>query len=413
MKNKKIVIIATIIVIIFGGLALLHLTHNSHLESQTSNITHYTCGMHPDIRVSPKEYDNGNTKCPICHMDLVPVYQEEELEYYGCGMSGKEHVFLLADAQGMTCPMCGMELVKLTGKKADELRGIAGQVKIGHDQVERSGIKTEEIQLLSLYKEIRTVGKVAYDPALVIAQEEFLSSLKALDKINQGGLSEIKERTSSLVASARRKLQLLGLSMEQINELEKNRDISTNLLLPEAKMWVYGDVYEYELGWIKVGGKVMVIANSLPGEEFIGVISSINPVIDPKKRSMTFRAEVDNPNLALKPEMYVDVVIMSQYAGAGKDDAVLALPKEALLDTGRRKIVWVEKAHGEYEGQLVKLGPEANAMVDNISKQFYPVLSGLEKGDKVVTKANFLIDSQSQLTGSASGAYGGALEHQH
>ena len=88
---------------------------------------------------------------------------------------------------------------------------------------------------------------------------------------------------------------------------------------------------------------------------------------------------------------------------------VIAIPKDAVLDTGIRKIVWVDKKNGEYEGRIVELGPEATASIVGVGTKFYPVLKGLSEGDNVVTKANFLIDSQSQLTGVAAGAYSGAL----
>ena len=85
-----------------------------------------------------------------------------------------------------------------------------------------------------------------------------------------------------------------------------------------------------------------------------------------------------------------------------KATQVLAIPATAVLDTGIRKIVYTEKSIGQYVGKEVALGPKAG--------DYYPVLEGLEEGDKVVTSANFLIDSQSQLTGGASALYGGAME---
>jgi hypothetical protein len=81
---------------------------------------------------------------------------------------------------------------------------------------------------------------------------------------------------------------------------------------------------------------------------------------------------------------------------------VLAIPATAVLDTGIRKIVYIDKGNGQYVGKEVTLGPKAG--------DYYPVLEGLEEGDRVVTSANFLIDSQSQLTGGASALYGGAME---
>jgi Cu(I)/Ag(I) efflux system membrane fusion protein len=369
--------------------------------------------MHPSVKVSPEEYRKGKVNCPICNMRLTPVYKEkkaEEVPFYGCGMEGEEHIFQIREIKkGMTCPICGMPLKKLSKEEADRLKGAAGRVKIKGDQARRAGVRTQPVRRLALFKEIRTVGKVAYDPKLAIAQEEFISAVNTLDKIRKGNIQEIKDRAQRLVESSKRKLRLLGLSEGQIRELENTGKVQGNLILPEKKMWIYGDVYEYELAWVKTGGKVRVTASSLPGEKFTGVISSVNPVVDPKTRSVRFRVEVENPGLKLKPEMYVDVIIASMYRSPEGKHLVLAIPRDAVLDTGIRKIVWLDKGNDEYEGRLVEIGPEASANIGGKTERLYPVLKGLREGELVVTRANFLIDSQSQITGVAASAYGGAV----
>ncbi|PIR65665.1 MAG: hypothetical protein COU52_02995 [Candidatus Omnitrophica bacterium CG10_big_fil_rev_8_21_14_0_10_43_8] len=389
-------------------------SHEKKEMSSEEKILYYTCGMHPSVKVSPVEYNKGKVNCPICNMKLVPVLSAEEqaeISYYGCGMEGEEHVFLIQKIEGMTkCPVCGMPLKKLTKGEADTLKGVVSRVKIKGEQARLAGVKTSPVKKMHLYKEIRTVGTVAYDPELAIAQEEFISSIKVLDKIEEGRISEIKERAMSLVESSKRKLRLLGLSNEQIDELARTREIQTSLVLPEEKMWVYGDVYEYELSWVKIGSEVKVIASGLPGETFRGVVASVNPVLSPKTRSVRFRAEIENPELKLKPQMYVDLVIQSMYMGPGGEHMVLAVPKGAVLNTGTRKIIWIDKQDGEYEGRLIEIGPEATATVDGKEGKFYPVSKGVSEGELVVTEANFLIDSQSQISGIASSVYGGALE---
>ena len=407
--------------------------------STEKEILYYTCGMHPSVKVAPEEYNKGSVNCPICNMKLIPVYSDEggsasgereeagdEGVYYGCGVdtegkcphcdSGEqdaecicgEHSFVIK-GQKMDCPVCGEPLKELTQRDLDKLKGVVSRVKVKSEQARLAGVRTETVSRHRLHKEIRTVGKVAYDPQLAIAQEEFISSLKALDKISEGRISEIEDRVRSLVESSKRKLRLLGMSGEQIKELEEEREIQTSLILPEEKMWIYGDVYEYEMSWVRSGEKVEVTTSSLPGEKFQGVISSVNPVLDPKTRSVKFRAEVDNHELKLKPEMYVDIVIMSMYVSPAGEHMVIAIPRDAVLDTGMRKIVWVDKGLGEYEGRIVELGPEATAKIDEESARFYPVLKGLSEGERVVTKANFLIDSQSQITGIAASSYGGTI----
>jgi len=267
----------------------------------------------------------------------------------------------------------------------------------------------EPVVKRQLFKEIRAVGRVAYDPQLAIAQDEFISTIKAYNKAKQGQVIEIIERSKSLIESSKRKLRLLGLNEEQIEELERTQKVQVNLILPGEKMWIYGDVYEYELTWIKKDSFVRVRPISLVGEEFWGTVVSISPVVDPQTRSVRFRALVDNPGQRLKPDMYVDIEIMSQYTDPDGNTEVLSIPKSALLDTGRRRIVWVDKGNGQFEGRAIEIGPEA---IDNSNDfiKFYPVLMGLNEGDMVVTKGNFLIDSQSQITGVVASSFGGALE---
>ena len=385
--HQRYIPLFIISVLLLGILSLpLFLTSCGHKDHQSQgsseNIAYYTCGMHPSVHIKPEDY-NEDVLCPICNMKLVPVMKE---------MSGQS---------------TGHDMNKMN---TEDVLQKETKIRINQSQADLAGVKTEHVRKLHLFKEIRTIGKVAYDPDMAIAQDEFISSLKALEQIDQGNIPEIIERTQNLLLSARRKLQLLGLSSAQIDDIKKTRSIQGNLILPEKKMWIYGSVYEYELSWIKVGGKLKVTTTSIPGKEFRGTISSINPVVDPKTRSVRFRALIDNTDLQLKPEMYVNVTIMSMFKGANGTHLALAIPKEAVLDTGSRQVVWVKNDDGSYTGKNVAIGPEATAQVDDQKKKFYPVLKGLKEHDVVVTKANFLIDSQSQLSGSAAAAaFGGAL----
>jgi Cu(I)/Ag(I) efflux system membrane fusion protein len=343
--------------------------------STEKEILYYTCGMHPSIRVSPEEYKRGKTNCPICNMNLVPVYKENRDE--------------------ITKP---------------KMKGVVGHVRLEREQIIRANVETTPARLLHLFKEIRTVGRIAYDPKLAVAQEEFISALQSNDRISKGSIKEITRRSEELVDSSRRKLRLLGMSQEQIAELEKTREVQTNLILPEDKVWVYADVYEFELGWIEEGQMAKVTTSAFPGEEFRGKIISVNPTLDPKTRSVRIRLEIENPDMKLKPDMYVDVIIESMYISPEGSHRVLATPREAVLDTGLRKIVWVDLGNGEFQAREVEVGLEATTEIDGKTQRYLPILKGLNEGELVVTRGNFLIDSQSELTGAAAAAYGGALE---
>jgi Cu(I)/Ag(I) efflux system membrane fusion protein len=287
-------------------------------------------------------------------------------------------------------------------------------LKLSPREIALAGVVSEEITFRDLFKEIRTVGKIAYDPQLYKAEEEFIQALKTSQALQESREGQLKERTASLAEAARLKLRLMGLSDQQIDGLKDADGPDRSLIISDEKnpyVWVYADVYEYELSWVKEDQPVKVVSLSYPGEEFQGRIVAIDPVLNPDTRAERVRIKIDNSRLKLKPQMYVDIYIK----GYLKDDKemqrkVLAVPENAVLDTGMRKLAYLDLGNGIYSGKEVEVGPQAEAYVGGQKLNFYPVVSGLKAGDKVVTRANFLIDSQSQLTATVtSSAYGGAL----
>ncbi len=395
------------------------------IKNEEGKISYWTCSMHPSV------HSNKPGKCPICGMELIPVYKEEAMKeeaYYGCGVKeeghcphcdeGKTdaacicggHSVTIKDSK-MNCPVCGKPLKKLEPEELQKIdKSIVSRVSLKKEQMELAGIVTEPVRKYHLSKTIRTVGKIAFDPELAIAEEEFLTALETREKVSKSPDVDVINRANDIVNKSKLRLRLLGLSDEQIKELEGSRTTQTNLILPEDKAWVYADIYEYDISWIKEGEAAKVTAIAFPGEEFSGVIKAINPVLDPKTRSVKIRIEIQNPEKKLKPEMYVDVIIENMYISPDGSHEVLAVPKEAILDTGTRKIAYVQTKEGEYLGKEVKVGPEAVASVDGRELRLYPILSGLVEGDLVVKKGNFLLDSQSQLTGGMSVLWGGAQE---
>jgi Cu(I)/Ag(I) efflux system membrane fusion protein len=265
-------------------------------------------------------------------------------------------------------------------------------------------LKTKTVKHVSLFKEIRTVGVIAYDPVLVVAEEEFLAALRARDKVLKSDIAQVRESAETLLNSSRRKLMILGVSESEISKLEEERRVHSNLLLPEEKMWVYANIYEQDLEWVQMGLGVTVRSVAAPGRDFRGVIKAVEPILDAKTRTAKVRIEVDNFNLILKPKMYVDVYVKT------KPKYVLAVPKEAVLDTGLRKIAYVDKGEGHFVKVELMTGVEGVVLIDGKKRPFLVILSGLKKGDVVVTSANFLIDSESQITGGSSNLYGGAKE---
>ena len=216
-----------------------------------------------------------------------------------------------------------------------------------------------------------------------------------------------------------------------------------------SNLWMQADIYESDLAEIQVGQAVMIHTQAYPDEVFKGKIVFLDPYLNSKTRTVKVRVDVPNPGFRLKPGMFVDAYISvhihegimatdkvvytcpmhPEIVSENPEDCpicgmkliqkeqapegtVLAIPKSAVLDTGVRKVVYIVKEVGVYIPREVEIGPEAIGVVDGQKQRFYSVLAGLTQGMKVVTHANFLIDSQSQITGQAEAIYSGALERE-
>ena len=288
---------------------------------------------------------------------------------YYCPM----HPDFTSDKPG-SCPICGMNLVKKEiASENTATGGIETGIYMSQEKQQMIGVKKEKVEKRKLTRQILTVGKVAYDPELFIAQEEYLQALK------------VKEQAGSLADASKKKLLLLGMNEEAIKELAIKGKAQQNLYLPggDDKIWVYLTIYEYEINLVKEGQIVEIDSVASPGELFKGVIISITPVLDPETRSIQARVEVDNPEHKLKPQMFVNAKI-------GVDlGEKLAVREDAILDTGMRKIVYVVKEGDILEQRDIKVGQAAGG--------FYEVLDGLNEGDVVVISGNFLVDSESRL----------------
>jgi Cu(I)/Ag(I) efflux system membrane fusion protein len=213
-----------------------------------------------------------------------------------------------------------------------------------------------------------------------------------------------------------------------------------------SSLWILAHIYESDLSSIRRGQKVEVTSVAYPGDKFTGKIAFIDPFLHSQTRTVKVRVDMPNPGQKLKPGMYVDVsidtdihegiqsipkvvytcpmhpeilsdkpddcpicgmdLVQKAQAPAG---TVLAVPKGAVLDTGTRKLVYVEKESGIYSPREIETGAEAVALVDGQKRRFFVVRSGLAEGTRVVSQANFLIDSQSQITGQAEAVYSGAI----
>lgn len=386
MKKNTIIILflvlaVSIIGIFYARASAANKAKTPKAENKQKAV--YYCPMHPDFT------SDRPGSCAICGMTLI----KKEAGSVQKVVKGKIIYYRNPMNPEVTSPVpmkdsMGMDYVPVYDEESDVQ---ASGIYISPEKQQLIGVTKEKIEKKKLAHQIITVGKVAYDPDLYVAQTEYIQALKAFAATENSALPSIKEQSGSLLAAVGKKLLLLGMTKDQIDELAKNALPQENLYLPggSATVWVYLTVYEYELGLIKEGQEVQIDTVAFPGELFKGKISSITPVLDPLTRSAQVRVEVDDPGHKFKPQMYVNAKIQVDLG------EVLAVPEEAVLDTGLRKIVYVAKEGDILEAREVTLGQKAEG--------YYEVLSGLNEGDTVVTNGNFLVDSESKLRGISSG----------
>ena len=251
-----------------------------------------------------------------------------------------------------------------------------------------------------------------YSPMLVTAQEELvLAKRLALDVA--GGTPEAARGAADLLASARRRLLYWDVPESVVARIEATGEVTKTLTLRApvdgyvfeksviggqqimsgtsvykiadlSVVWIEGEVFEQDVGSVKLGERVAVEIQTYPGERFSGRIAYVNLMLNSESRTVRVRVEMANPGLRLKPGMYATIRI----SGAG-GAAVLSVPRSAVLETGKRVVVFVKRADGMLEPRDVTLGAANDERVS--------ILDGLSLGDTVVASATFLIDAESNL----------------
>lgn len=325
-----------------------------------------------------------------------------------------------------------------------------------------SGLQTAKVTVKPLTKTIKTTGKVTlnesgrtyitsrvegrvdelyvtadgdyiapgqaiaalYSPTYLAAQEEYLLTLDNVQKLQNAG-KDVAQINSRLRDAARRKLQLLNVSDDDIAHLEHTRSpkelmmlyapfggtVLEKQVLPGAyimpgdklyslsdlsNVWLDIDVYEKDIVAVMPGQDVNVTSGTYPGETFNGRVTLIKLILDDVTRTVKARVEMPNPGGKLKPNMFVNANINILM------DEGLVIPESSLIDTGNHKVVFVAQKEDTFVKREVTIGQQAEGYVQ--------VLSGLQPGEIVVTAATFLIDSQTKLGsfGSHAGHGGGS-----
>lgn len=257
-----------------------------------------------------------------------------------------------------------------------------------------------------------------YSPQIVSAQEELLLARSAHAALADNPYPDIAQSASGLAESARRRLQWLDMPEASIRRLEADGQVRKSIaflapadgivmnvgvrpgqfVTPQselymlgdlASIWVFADIYEYELPWVRVGDTVQVQVQALPGRHFAGVVEYIYPYLDAKTRTNKLRIRLDNREGLLKPDMYADVEVATATRAAA-----VVVPAEAVVRSGERERVFVQRAPGAFEPRVVTLGVGADGKVE--------IVRGVDAGEVVVTSAQFLIDSESSIREAAA-----------
>lgn len=318
------------------------------------------------------------------------------------------------------------------------------------------GVKTEEVVVRTLVRNIRTVGiieaderKIArvsikfsgwikdvfidyigkfvrrgeplftvYSPKLVSTEEEYLLALRAQESFGKSAFPEISSSAKSLLEATRNRLLLLDIPEEEVQRIEKTgmslkyltlyspitgyvtkrEAFPEKMIMPNdivfeivdlSEVWVLADIYEYELPLVTEGKEAALTLSYYPEEVFHGKVTYVYPTLETKTRTIKVRFEFENEDTKLKPGMYANVELTIPFGER------LSVSEDSVIDTGMNKIVFVAMGDGYFDPREVKVGRKAEG--------YFEVIDGLKEGDRVVTSAAFLIDSESRLKAAIEG----------
>ncbi|MDD5410365.1 MAG: efflux RND transporter periplasmic adaptor subunit [Methylobacter sp.] len=344
-------------------------------------------------------------------MDYVPVYAEDEATTEEPAGSIK--------IDAVTVQNMGVRTATAKKTSLSHILRAVGRVAYDEERIVRLHPKTEGwIETLRVDKTGEWVKKnedllSIYSPQLVASQQEYVLALNGLKVLRNSPIEDIRRGAEEMVISSRERLKLLDVPEHQLHDLTDSHIIKKGLhihtptdgivinigaregqyVTPETELymiadlsnvWVYADIYEYELPWVKVGDPVEMRLAGVPGRIFKGHLAFIYPYAEAKTRTIKVRLVFDNSELLLKPDLFAEVTI---YAGKQVDSVVI--PSEAVIRSGAKTQVFIVRGSGKFEPRLVTIGLSSNGDV--------AVLDGIKAGEEVVISAQFLIDSESRL----------------
>ena len=373
----------------------------------------WTCAMHPQIRSKEPGL------CPICGMDLILAGEATsdaktpDIEY-----SDRARALMKLRTTRVT-------------RRADESLHVRllGRVEANERTLKTvtawSGGRIDQLHVKVTGENVR-VGQIIatlYSPEVFAAHQDLLVAKKQVERM-RGGVSSALEASQAALAAARERLRLLGVPDDELARMERasrptravpvrspfrgtiierfateGAYVSTGAPMYRVadlrKLWIMLDAYERDLAQLALGQEVRIEVDALPGEEFSGKITFIDPTLDIRRRTTQVRVEVDNKDGRLRPGMFAQGVVQSP--GSTKSGAPLMIPASAALFTGQRAVVYVEHEQDnmfQYRPRTVRLGPRTG--------DTYPVVSGLGEGEVIVTQGAFVLDADLQIRGARS-----------
>ncbi len=337
-----------------------------------------------------------------------------------------------------------------------EDQGAPGTVKISADRIQTLGVRTESVTRRALARVVRAVGTIeisergqhtvapkfegwieklyvnttgqqiargqplaeVYSPELVSAQREYLIAVNATKSLGGAG-ADAQSGMQQIANGALERLRNWDISEQQLQRLRETGEPRRTLTLSApasgvvvkdppiagmrfmpgeplfkiadlSRVWLIADVFEQDLALVRVGTRGTIAVSAFPDRSFPGEVTFIYPTLNADTRTARVRIELANPQGQLKPGMYGTVLI-----DAGPKREVLTVPESAVIDSGARQTVLVALGEGRFEPREVKVGARGEGFVE--------ILSGVKDGEAVVTRANFLIDSESNLKAALSG----------
>ena len=258
-----------------------------------------------------------------------------------------------------------------------------------------------------------------YSPELVATEQDYLNGLESEKALSASTVPGVASAAKDMAAASEVRLRQWDVAESDITTLKQTGALVPDLVIESpvsgyitersalpnlyvepgtrlytvadlSRVWVYAQVFQDDIARLKPGDRTQITVDSYPGHTFTGRIESILPQIDMATRTVRVRLEVNNPGVTLKPGMFVNVELRTNL---GRQ---LVVPASAVLQSGTRQLVFLSDGRGQMEPREVVLGPRAG--------DDFVILKGLHAGQQIVTSANFLIDSESQLQ-AAAGSY--------